>query len=96
MNPRPPGERESRRYEIRVRGHLGRRWDEWFDGLTVSSEADGTTLISGVVTDQAALHGLLRKVNDIGLPLISVTAAERDDDRATQPESGTRTGQETP
>ena len=91
MRGRPPEERESRRYEIRVHGHLGRRWDEWFDGLTVSSEADGTTLIHGVVADQAALHGLLRKVNDIGLPLISVTAAERSDDTATQPESGTRT-----
>ncbi|MET3808297.1 hypothetical protein ABIB25_005326 [Nakamurella sp. UYEF19] len=61
------------RYEIRVKGHLDPRWTAWFDGLTVTAENDGTTVIHGQVLDQAALHGLLAKVRDIGLPLISVT-----------------------
>ena len=60
-------------YEIRVKGHLGSRWSNWFDGLTVTNEADGTTVISGSVIDQAALHGLLQKLRDVGIPLISLT-----------------------
>jgi hypothetical protein len=60
------------RYEIRVRGVLDRRWSGWFDGLQVSSDASGQTLIAGPVVDQAALHGLLTKVRDLGLPLLSV------------------------
>jgi hypothetical protein len=60
-------------YEIRIRGHLDARWASWFDGLTLSQEPDGTTVIRGQVVDQAALHGLIQKVRDIGLPLISVT-----------------------
>ena len=60
------------RYEIRVKGHLGTRWAAWFDGLSLSNENDGTSIISGPVADQAALHGLLQKVRDLGLPLISV------------------------
>lgn len=59
-------------YEIRLSGHLDRRWAAWFDGLTLSHENDGTTAIRGPVTDQAALHGLLQKVRDLGLPLVSV------------------------
>ena len=59
-------------YEIRVKGHLNARWAAWFDGLTLSQESDGTTLLSGWVSDQAALHGLLAKVRDLGLPLIAV------------------------
>jgi hypothetical protein len=59
-------------YEIRIRGHLDDRWAEWFDGLTLIRENSGDTLITGRVVDQAALHGLLRKVRDLGLPLISV------------------------
>ena len=59
-------------YEIRVRGHLGSRWATWFDGLELSHEDDGTTVISGPVTDQAALHGLIQKLRDVGLPLISL------------------------
>ena len=59
-------------YEIRLRGHLNARWADWFDGLTLTQESDGTTLLSGPVTDQAALHGLLGKVRDLGLPLIAV------------------------
>jgi hypothetical protein len=59
-------------YEIRLKGHLNARWADWFDGLTLSQEADGTTLLSGSVVDQAALYGLLGKVRDLGLPLIAV------------------------
>ena len=61
------------RYEIRLRGHLDSRWAAWFDGLSLTNESDGTTVIHGPVADQAALHGLLQKVRDLGLPLVSVT-----------------------
>jgi hypothetical protein len=64
------------RYEIRLNGHLASRWAAWFDGLSLTNESDGTTLIHGLVVDQAALHGLLQRVRDIGLPLISVTRVE--------------------
>jgi len=59
-------------YEIRLKGHLNARWADWFDGLTLTQESDGTTVLSGSVIDQAALHGLLAKVRDLGLPLIAV------------------------
>ena len=59
-------------YEIRVKGHLDPRWADWFDGLTLTQESDGTTVLSGSVVDQAALHGLLGKVRDLGLPLIAI------------------------
>ena len=59
-------------YEIRLKGHLNTRWADWFDGLTLTQESDGTTLLRGSVVDQAALHGLLGKVRDLGLPLIAV------------------------
>ena len=61
------------RYEIRLKGHLDARWAAWFDGLTLTNDSDGTTIIHGPVADQAALHGLLQKVRDLGLPLVSVT-----------------------
>ena len=60
------------RYEIRVNGHLGSRWSAWFDGLNLINQDDGTTVISGDVIDQAALHGLLAKLRDLGVPLLSV------------------------
>jgi hypothetical protein len=63
-------------YEIRLKGQLGTRWAAWFDGLAITNGRDGTTTIHGQVADQAALHGLLQKVRDLGLPLISVTQAE--------------------
>ena len=73
---RPPGATgpadRPAHYEIRVGGVLDRHWSDWFDGLQVSSEAPGQTLIAGPVADQAALHGLLGKVRDLGLPLLSV------------------------
>jgi len=59
-------------YQIRLKGHLGSQWTEWFGGLTVTLEDDGETLLTGPVVDQAALHGLLRKVRDLGMPLVSV------------------------
>jgi hypothetical protein len=64
------------RYEIRLKGHLHSRWAAWFDGMTLTTSSDGTTIIRGPVADQAALHGLLQKVRDIGLPLVSVTQAD--------------------
>ena len=59
-------------YEIRVKGVLDSRWSEWFDGMTLSSDANGETTLSGPVADQAALHGLLARVRDLGVPLVSV------------------------
>jgi len=66
------------RYEIRLTGHLEARWAAWFDGLTISREGDGTTVISGPIADQAALHGLLQRVRDLGVSLVSVTQVEPD------------------
>lgn len=63
-------------YEIRLKGHLGARWAAWFDGLSLTRDSDGTTVIHGTIADQAALHGLLQKVRDTGLPLVSVTRVE--------------------
>jgi hypothetical protein len=62
------------RYEIRVKGHLGDRWATWFDGFSITRADDGSTVLAGL-TDQAGLHGVLRKLGDIGLPIVSVTAA---------------------
>jgi len=59
-------------YQIRVKGHLDSSWSDWFDGLTITPETNGETLLSGPVIDQAALHGLLKKVRDLGLPLLLV------------------------
>ena len=70
-NPRDP-----MIYKIRVKGHLGCQWTEWFDGLIITPEENGETLLTGPVVDQAALHGLIKKVRDLGLPLISVMRIE--------------------
>jgi hypothetical protein len=59
-------------YQITIKGHLGPQWTAWFEGLIVTTEASGNTLLTGEVVDQAALHGLLKKVRDLGLPLLSV------------------------
>lgn len=68
-------------YKIRVRGHLDDQWKDWFEGLTIAPEEGGDTLLTGRVEDQAALHGLLRKVRDLGLPLISVVRVEPQGDK---------------
>ena len=64
-------------YQIRIGSQLGAQWTEWFDQLTLTQADNGDTLLTGPVVDQAALHGLLRKVRDLGLPLISVTQLQK-------------------
>jgi len=88
MSERSTGKRsEVGRYEIRVKGHLASRWAAWFDGLSLTNESDGTTLIHCLVVDQAALHGLIQKVRDVGLPLISVAqiGTDQTDVSTTEP-----------
>jgi hypothetical protein len=63
-------------YQIRLEGHLGRQWTDWFDGLTITLTDDGDTILTGPVVDQTALHGLLKKVRDLGMPLRSVNSLE--------------------
>ena len=63
-------------YQIRIKGHLGREWSDWFDGLAIRLIDNGETVLTGPVADQAALHGLLKKVRDLGLPLLSVNRVE--------------------
>jgi hypothetical protein len=72
--PEYPG--EPARYEIRLKGHLHHRWTGWFEGMTITLEDNGDTLLTGPVIDQAALHGLLKKVRDLGMPLVSVRPVE--------------------
>ena len=67
---------QPQRYEIRVKGHLDDRWAEWFEGLTITLEENGDTFLTGLVVDQAALHGLLKKVRDLGIPLLSVNLVQ--------------------
>lgn len=67
---------EPERYEIRLQGHLDDRWADWFEGMSITREDSGNTLLAGLVVDQSALHGLLRKVRDLGMPLISVIHVE--------------------
>lgn len=63
-------------YRIKLKGHLGSQWADWFGGLTITLQEDGNTLLIGAMVDQAALHGLLRRVRDLGIPLISVCPVE--------------------
>ncbi len=67
------GEHEAQHYEITVRGHLAPRWSTWFDGLELIRNPDGTTVITGPIVDQSALHGLLQRLRDLGIPLVSLT-----------------------
>ena len=79
MSDTPAGHPDpDRRYAIRIKGQLAARWAAWFDGMTLTTNDDGTTVLEGPVVDQAALHGLLHKVRNIGLPLLSVTRLDPD------------------
>ena len=88
-------------YEIRLKGHLDDRWAEWFESLTITLEEDGDTLLTGPVVDQAALHGLLKKVRDSGMSLVSVSLVEPEPSptlplrglRGTDPSTTLLTGQ---
>ncbi len=73
LNPIPY---ESMVYQIRVRGHLNKQWMDWFDGLTITLEENGDTFLTGPVVDQSALYGLLKKIRDLGMPLLSVNCME--------------------
>jgi hypothetical protein len=67
-------------YQIKIKGHLGNQWSDWFDGLTITLDKEGNTLLTGPVIDDAALHGLLKKVRDLGMPLISFNQIESGQD----------------
>ncbi len=82
-NDNPGHYDESGLYEIRLKGHLDDRWTDRFEGLTITLEEDGNTLLTGRVVDQAALHGLLKKIRDLGMPLVSVVQV-----RSNRPEKG--------
>ena len=84
-DPTNDGDPAAGRYEIRVQGRLDERWVAWFDGLSVRRSDDGTTVISGGIADQAALHGLLQRVRDLGLPLLSVERLEPDRSDGPEP-----------
>ena len=71
-------------YEIRLKGHLGREWTDWFGGMAVALIEDGHTLLTGPVADQAALHGILKKVRDLGLPLLAVQCVEANEKGANR------------
>ena len=72
-------------YQIRLKGHLGSQWTNWFEGLTITLEEDGNTLLTGPVVDQAALHGLLKKVRDLGMPLVSVIEVQFNENHPYRP-----------
>lgn len=63
-------------YQFKLKGHLGQQWLNWFEGLTATLEEDGNTLLSGTVVDQSALHGILKKIRDLGMPLLSMNLIE--------------------
>lgn len=77
-----PNKSTGKTYQIRLKGHLDESWADWFDGLVFKHESDGTTTLSGEVIDQAALHGLLKKVRDLGMPLLSVNCLDPDESAA--------------
>ena len=72
------GFNESPTYQVRLKGHLGADWAEWFGGLTLTVDENGETILTGPALDQAALHGLLKKVRDLGLTLVSVNPTEKE------------------
>ena len=69
-----PNKDDAMIYQIRIKGHLSQQWTDWFEGLMITLEEDGNTLLTGLVIDQAALHGILKKVRDLGTPLLSVNS----------------------
>ena len=77
-------------YEIRIAGHLGAEWADWFDGLTITPEPDGGTRLTGLVADQSALYGLLRKMRDLGLTLLAVNLLADQHDRSLDDRSNTQ------
>jgi len=88
--PASPGDqKETGLYEIRIKGHLDDKWADWFEGLTITRADNGETLLRGPVVDQAALHGVLKQVRDLGLPLLSVIQVERK--QANEPDGNTGT-----
>jgi hypothetical protein len=82
-NALPEYHDESGLYEIRLKGHLGNGWTDWFEGLTITLEENGYTLLIGPMVDQSALHGLLKRVRDLGMPLVSVSPIENDQSDTT-------------
>ena len=75
-------------YQIRIKGHLGREWTDWFGGLALTLEDNGETLLTGPVIDQAALHGVLKKVRDVGMPLLSVIEVQFNENHRYQSKKG--------
>jgi len=75
-------------YQIRIEGHLGQQWIDWFDGLSITLEEDGDALLTGPVIDQAALHGLLKKVRDLGMPLVSIRQVQINETHPDRSEKG--------
>ena len=75
-------------YQIRIKGHLGHDWTDWFEGLSITLEDNGETLLTGPVIDQAALHGLLKKVRDVGMPLLSVIEVQFNENHRYQSKKG--------
>jgi hypothetical protein len=73
-------------YEIRVEGHLGTSWSDWFEGMSIHHEENGETVLSGPIVDQAALHGVLMKIRDLGLPLVAVTRQRQTESLCTKGE----------
>ena len=78
IHPSTQDNYETEHYEIRIKGHLDNEWTDWFGGLTIRLEEDGNTLLTGPVTDQSALYALLKKVRDLGMPLVSVNCVKPD------------------
>ena len=81
-----PEENQQTVYQFRIKGHLGQQWMNWFEGLTVTLEEDGNTLLSGTVVDQAALHGILKKIRDLGMPLLSMNLIDSNPADKTNPD----------
>ena len=72
-------QKTNQNYQIRIKGHLGAQWSEWFNGMTITLENNGDTLLTGIITDQSELHGLLKKIRDLGMPLISIAEINSDE-----------------